>query len=65
MEMGQRKDFKNINKIKKNNSKGKTNDIQKLRIRKSVDSSMPTQEINVSKDLRGHVLPIQPNSAKI
>ena len=26
---------------------------------------MPTQEINVSKDLRGHVLPIQPNSAKI
>ena len=57
--MGQRKDLRNIKKIKRTNSKGKTGDVQKLRIRKSVDSSMPMQEINVCKDLRGHVFPTQ------
>lgn len=57
--MGQRKNLRNIKKIKKNNSKGKTGDVQKLRIRKSVDSSVPTQESNACKDLRRSVFSSQ------
>ena len=49
--MGQRKDLRNIKKIKRTNSKGKTGDVQKLRIRKSVDSSMPMQDFVVQQKL--------------